>query len=165
MRSRNLSPVPTALASQTRGASLSWTCPKDDPPGSESDRSPRARLSSLSISTSSSPCQDADPQRFSSRLSRVDITIPTQQIILYNYYLIYNLYYVMPRKSSGLEGGQRRSIPSRRCRPATGFCSASTPATKSESRTTSIERLTAPMEEHDEHHASLVSNPEIPFPP
>src|SRR5258705_13795147 len=39
--------------------------------------------------------------------------------------------------------GQRGSIPSRRCRcrPATGFC------TKSESRTTSIERLTTPMED------------------
>src|SRR4029453_2499498 len=79
--------------------------------------------SSLSISTSSSPCQDADPQRSSPRLSRVDITIPKPHI-LYNSYLIYNLYFFIGRKSSGLDG-ERRSIPSRRCRPATGFCSAS----------------------------------------
>jgi co-chaperonin GroES (HSP10) len=32
-------------------------------------------------------------------------------------------------------------------------------------RATSIERVITPMEEHDEYHASLVANPEIPFPP
>src|SRR5216684_1762336 len=80
MRRRSLTPVPTAVALRPREASLSSTCPKHDPQGSEpglkvtrgeSDRSPRARVSSLSISTSSSPCQDADPQRSSLRLSGI----------------------------------------------------------------------------------------------
>ena len=35
MRCRNLTPVPTALASKTRRASVNWTCPKNDPQGSE----------------------------------------------------------------------------------------------------------------------------------
>ena len=71
----------------------------------------------------------------------------------------------MIRKSRGMDGASAAASRQGGVGRRPDFCSASTPATKSESRTTSIERLTVPMEEHDEHHASLVSDPEVPFPP
>src|SRR5438093_12243245 len=46
-------------------------------------------------------------------------------------------------RSQGEWTRPRERIPSRRCRPATGFWSARTPATTSESSPTRIERLTA----------------------